>query len=50
MTLKSDAKFEGNLASGLKKDIRICQIFTRVLESVKYLNFDIILLSKVENI
>ena len=35
MTLKSDAKFEGKLASGLKKEIRIWQIFTRVLESVK---------------
>ena len=35
MTLKSDAKFEGKLASGLKKDMRIWQIFTRVLKSVK---------------
>ena len=35
MTLKSDAKFEGKLTSGLKKDMRIWQIFTRALESVK---------------
>ena len=35
MTLKGDAKFEGKMTSGLKKDMRICQIFTRALESVK---------------
>ena len=35
MTLKGDAKFEGKLTSGLKKDMRIWQIFTRALESVK---------------
>ena len=35
MTLKSDAKFEEKLTSGLKKDMRIWQIFTRALESVK---------------
>ena len=35
MTLKGDAKFEGKLTSGLKKDMRIWKIFTRALESVK---------------
>ena len=35
MTLKSDTKFEGKVTSGLKKDMRIWQIFTRALESVK---------------
>ena len=35
MTLKSDAKFEEKLTSGLKKDMRIWQIFTKALESVK---------------
>ena len=35
MTLKSDAKFEGKRTSGLKKDMRVWQIFTRALESVK---------------
>ena len=35
MTLKSDAKFEAKLTSGLKKDMRIWQIFTKALESVK---------------
>ena len=35
MTLKSYANFEEKLTSGLKKDMRIWQIFTRALESVK---------------
>ena len=35
MTLKSDAKFEEKLTGGLKRDMRIWQIFTRALESVK---------------
>ena len=35
MTLKSDTKFEGKVTSGLKKDMRIWQIFSRALESVK---------------
>ena len=35
MTLKGNARFEGKLTSGLKKDMRICQIFTRALEIVK---------------
>ena len=35
MTLRSYANFEGKLASGLKKDMRIWQIFIRALESVK---------------
>ena len=35
MTLTSYANFEERLTSGLKKDMRIWQIFTRALESVK---------------
>ena len=35
MTLMSYANFEEKLASGLKKDMRIWQIFTRAFESVK---------------
>ena len=35
MTLRSYANFEEKLTSGLKKDMRIWQIFTRALESVK---------------
>ena len=50
MTLKGDAKFEGKLTSGLKKDMRICQIFTRALEIVKIGTLIKILLSKVENV
>ena len=34
MTLRSYANFEEKLTSGLKKDMRILQIFTRALESV----------------
>ena len=49
MTLKSDAKFEGKLTSGLKKDMRIWQIFTTALECQNW-NFDKILLSKAENV
>ena len=50
MTLKGDAKFEGKMTSGLKKDMRICQIFTRALEIVKIGTLIKILLSKVENV
>ena len=35
MTLRSYANFEEKLTSGLKKDMRIWQIFTRALEIVK---------------
>ena len=35
MTLKIDTKFEGNVTSGLKKDMTIGKIFTKALESVK---------------
>ena len=35
MTLWSYANFEEKLTSGFKKDMRIRQIFTRALESVK---------------
>ena len=35
MTLTSYANFEERLTSGLKKDMRIWQIFTRAFESVK---------------
>ena len=35
MTLRSYVNFEEKLTSGLKKDMRIWQIFTRALESVK---------------
>ena len=35
MTLRSYASFEEKPTSGLKKDMKIWQIFTRALESVK---------------
>ena len=35
LTLRSYASFEEKLTSGLKKDMRIWQIFTRALETVK---------------
>ena len=35
MTLRSYGNFEEKLTSGLKQDMKISQIFTRALESVK---------------
>ena len=35
MTLRSYENFEEKLTSGLKKDMRVWQIFTRALKSVK---------------
>ena len=50
MTLRSYANFEEKLTSGLKKDMRIWQIFTRALESVKIGTLMRSFLSKVENV
>ena len=51
MTLKSEAKFEEKLTSGLVNNMRIlAPESTRALESLKNWDFDEILLSKVENV
>ena len=40
MTLRNYANFEEKLTSDLKKDMRIWEIFTRALESVKIGTFE----------
>ena len=49
MSLKIDAKFEGKLTCAFQNDMRIKQIFTRALEKSQNWDFDVILLSEVED-
>ena len=47
MTLKSDAKFEGKLALGSKKDMRNLVNFNASSDKSENLHFDVPCLSKV---
>ena len=47
MTMKNDAKFEGELTCHFKVDIRNLIILTQALESLKNFHFNLLLLSKV---
>ena len=47
MTMKNDAKFEGELTCHFKVDIRNLIILTQALESLKNFHFNLLLLTKV---
>ena len=47
MTMKNDAKFEGELTCHFKVDIRNLIILTQALESLKNFHFNLLLLSEV---
>ena len=50
MTLKSDAKFEGKLTCSLENDIRNLANFHQSTQKYQNWDFDVVLLSNVENV
>ena len=50
MTWKSDAKFEGKLTCYLENDMRNLPNFHQSTPKCRNWNFDVIFLSKVENV
>ena len=50
MTLKSDAKFEEKLTSGLKNDMRNLANFHQSTQKCQNWDFDGVLLPKVQNL
>ena len=50
MTLKSDAKFEEKLTSGLKNDMRNLANFHQSMQKCQNRDFDGVLLPKVQNL